>query len=227
MRFVSGSHQPSRARPRCGSGCGARWSLGEEPSPWQRAAAAADFGNGVSAELDFDVERLHQSRPDRLGPPAPGRGVGLPRCPDPLRDPRDRRRRVRRCGTSRAASGARSRAWWWRSDMTDVAHVEQYRTQRRRAPGGPGRGRPSRPPFRGPAVELAPGGGGQCQPGRLDPDGGRSRTPPYRRAPRQRPRVRLLAGCRGPGRRGGRRDQPDPPGRGAGRRHPCAPTARW
>lgn len=26
---------------------------GEEPSPWQRAAAAADFGNGVSAELDF------------------------------------------------------------------------------------------------------------------------------------------------------------------------------
>jgi len=27
--------------------------LGEDPSPWQRAAAAADFGNGVSAELDF------------------------------------------------------------------------------------------------------------------------------------------------------------------------------
>jgi hypothetical protein len=26
---------------------------GEEPSPWQRAAAAADFGNGVSAELEF------------------------------------------------------------------------------------------------------------------------------------------------------------------------------
>jgi hypothetical protein len=26
---------------------------GEEPSPWQRVAAAADFGNGVSAELDF------------------------------------------------------------------------------------------------------------------------------------------------------------------------------
>jgi hypothetical protein len=27
--------------------------LGEEPSPWQRAAAVADFGNGVAAELDF------------------------------------------------------------------------------------------------------------------------------------------------------------------------------
>ena len=26
---------------------------GEEPSPWQRAVAAADFGNGVSAELEF------------------------------------------------------------------------------------------------------------------------------------------------------------------------------
>jgi acyl-coenzyme A thioesterase PaaI-like protein len=26
---------------------------GEEPTPWQRVAAAADFGNGVSAELDF------------------------------------------------------------------------------------------------------------------------------------------------------------------------------
>jgi hypothetical protein len=27
--------------------------LGEEPSPWQRATAAADFGNGVAAELEF------------------------------------------------------------------------------------------------------------------------------------------------------------------------------
>jgi len=27
--------------------------LGEEPSPWQRVAAASDFGNGVSAELEF------------------------------------------------------------------------------------------------------------------------------------------------------------------------------
>lgn len=26
---------------------------GEEPSPWQRAAAVSDFGNGISAELDF------------------------------------------------------------------------------------------------------------------------------------------------------------------------------
>jgi acyl-CoA thioesterase len=26
---------------------------GEEPTPWQRVAAAADFGNGVSSELDF------------------------------------------------------------------------------------------------------------------------------------------------------------------------------
>jgi hypothetical protein len=27
--------------------------LGEEATPWQRGAAAADFGNGVSSELDF------------------------------------------------------------------------------------------------------------------------------------------------------------------------------
>jgi Acyl-CoA thioesterase C-terminal domain len=27
--------------------------LGEDPTPWQRAAAVADFGNGVSAELPF------------------------------------------------------------------------------------------------------------------------------------------------------------------------------
>jgi acyl-coenzyme A thioesterase PaaI-like protein len=27
--------------------------LGEQPSPWQRVAAAADFGNGVAAELEF------------------------------------------------------------------------------------------------------------------------------------------------------------------------------
>ncbi len=27
----------------------------EEPSPWQRVAAAADFGNGVSSELDFQT----------------------------------------------------------------------------------------------------------------------------------------------------------------------------
>lgn len=26
---------------------------GEDPSPWQRAAAVADFGNGISAELEF------------------------------------------------------------------------------------------------------------------------------------------------------------------------------
>ncbi len=28
---------------------------GEEPTPWQRVAAAADFGNGVSSELDFQT----------------------------------------------------------------------------------------------------------------------------------------------------------------------------
>ncbi len=32
--------------------------LGEEPSPWQRAVAAADFGNGVGAELDFGSSRF-------------------------------------------------------------------------------------------------------------------------------------------------------------------------
>jgi len=50
MRYVTGAFErPGPAtvwfRLRCPV------VLGEEPSPWQRAAAAADFGNGVSAEL--------------------------------------------------------------------------------------------------------------------------------------------------------------------------------
>ena len=32
--------------------------MGEEPSPWQRVAAAADFGNGVGAELPFGSNHL-------------------------------------------------------------------------------------------------------------------------------------------------------------------------
>ena len=48
-----------------------------------------------------------------------------------------------------------------------------------------------------------------------------ARPAPRRRAARQRPRVPVLAGGGGPGRRGGRRDQPDPAGRGPGRRHPA------
>jgi hypothetical protein len=32
--------------------------LGEEPSPWQRVGAAADFGNGVGAELPFGSNHL-------------------------------------------------------------------------------------------------------------------------------------------------------------------------
>ncbi len=31
---------------------------GEAPSPWQRAAAAADFGNGVGAELEFAPDQV-------------------------------------------------------------------------------------------------------------------------------------------------------------------------
>jgi hypothetical protein len=52
MRFVSGSWErlgPATVwfRLRCPV------VLGSEPTPWQRVAAAADFGNGVSAELSF------------------------------------------------------------------------------------------------------------------------------------------------------------------------------
>jgi hypothetical protein len=52
MRFVSGRFdQPGPAlvwfRLRCPV------VAGEAPSPWQRAVAAADFGNGVAAELPF------------------------------------------------------------------------------------------------------------------------------------------------------------------------------
>ena len=52
MRFVDGE---SEVR-----GPAAAWFrlrvpvvLGEQPTPWQRAAAVADFGNGISSELDF------------------------------------------------------------------------------------------------------------------------------------------------------------------------------
>ena len=52
MRYVSGAFE----RP----GPATVWIrlqvpvvLGEQPSPWQRVAAAADFGNGVGAELPF------------------------------------------------------------------------------------------------------------------------------------------------------------------------------
>jgi hypothetical protein len=52
MRFVGGGFgRPGPAtgwfRLRCPV------VLGEDPSPWQRAAGAADFGNGIGAELDF------------------------------------------------------------------------------------------------------------------------------------------------------------------------------
>ncbi len=53
MRYVAGSFErPGPAtvwfRLRCPV------VLGEEPSPWQRTAAVADFGNGVGAELPFE-----------------------------------------------------------------------------------------------------------------------------------------------------------------------------
>ena len=50
---------------------------GEEPSPLQRVAAAADFGNGVSATLPGDAH-LHQPRPHRdPGPPGGRRRIGV------------------------------------------------------------------------------------------------------------------------------------------------------
>jgi hypothetical protein len=57
MRYVSGSfEQPGPAtvwfRLRCPV------VLGEAPTPWQRAAAASDFGNGVGAELPFGSGRF-------------------------------------------------------------------------------------------------------------------------------------------------------------------------
>ncbi len=52
MQFVKGGSD--------GRGPAAAWFrlrvpvvLGEQPTPWQRAAAAADFANGISSELDF------------------------------------------------------------------------------------------------------------------------------------------------------------------------------
>ncbi len=52
MRFVSGNFDakgPATVWMRLRGSVVA----GEQPSPWQRVAAVADFGNGVSAELDF------------------------------------------------------------------------------------------------------------------------------------------------------------------------------
>ena len=43
---------------------------GEEPSALQRVAAAADFGNGFSAVLDFERLHLHQPRLHHLRHPA-------------------------------------------------------------------------------------------------------------------------------------------------------------
>ena len=61
---------------------------GEEPSPFQRAAAAGDFGNGVSAELDF---RTHVFiNPDltvSLTRPPVGEWICLDAA-DPVRHPR-------------------------------------------------------------------------------------------------------------------------------------------
>jgi hypothetical protein len=57
MRYVSGAFE----RP----GPATVWIrlrvpvvLGEQPSPWERVAAAADFGNGVGAELPFGADHL-------------------------------------------------------------------------------------------------------------------------------------------------------------------------
>ena len=52
---------------------------GEEPTPFQRVAAAGDFGNGVAAAFDRHALLVHQPRPHHHPAPAPGRAewVGL------------------------------------------------------------------------------------------------------------------------------------------------------
>lgn len=51
---------------------------GEAPSPWQRAAAAADFGNGISAELPFgSATFINPDLTVELVRPPRGRWVGV------------------------------------------------------------------------------------------------------------------------------------------------------
>ena len=66
---------------------------GEEPSPYQRAAVAADSGNGISAALDFTQVPVRQLRPDRQPHPPSGRRMDLPAVAQPVR-----RQRLRACG---------------------------------------------------------------------------------------------------------------------------------
>ena len=161
----------ARVRPRCGSACAVRWSSGRSRRPGRRAAAAADFGNGVAAELDFGSSSF--INPDltvSLHRPPVGEWICL-----------DARTRFGTPGI-----GAAESALWdtegriGRSVQNLVVEVRrdrrprshrQHRAERRRAPGGPGRGRPSRPPLRGRAVELARGGVGQRRPRLVDPVG--------------------------------------------------------
>ena len=53
IRLRRRPHRPTRAGRRPGSGWPCPVVAGEEPTPVQRAMAVADFGNGISSELDF------------------------------------------------------------------------------------------------------------------------------------------------------------------------------
>ena len=110
---------------------------------------------------------------------------------------------------------ARSTAAWcgarpagpWKGRCRDHRRRDAGRARRRRPHRGHGRHRP---------VDLARGRAAGGRPGRAGPVALRRRPAPHRRAPAQRPRVPVLAQRRGAGRRGRRRDQPDPTRRGPG-----------
>ena len=108
IRLVAAASASRARRPR-GSGCGARSSTDEPVAPFERVAAAADFGSGVGNPLTFTPASRDQPRGDDPRAPAPGRRVGVPRVGRVGRAARRRPRRHVACTTSTGCSAAARR----------------------------------------------------------------------------------------------------------------------
>ena len=150
---------------------------GEAPSPVQRAVAAADFGNGISAELDFRTDLFINPDLTVSLRPAARWASGSASTPAPGSASRGSGPPSRSCGTSGAGSAGPCRTSSW-SRTGD----------RRRVPEGtpavadllvaradddrPGRGRRGRPVDAGPesvAAERGPGRAAALARADLDP----------------------------------------------------------
>ena len=112
---------------------------GEEPTPLQRAVAAADFGNGVSRVARLRQAPVRQHRPD--GPPAPRAGgrVGAARRRGPSRTRPAPACRRRRCPTSADRSARRPDAVRRRALKRRCKASRNRRRKPRRAAMAPAR----------------------------------------------------------------------------------------